>query len=103
MKDKDKLVKEFAQKHVRVLDVRVEENGTIHRTPTVAFVEATIAVKLDANAIRWRTLEKSTNVLPWQTHDCSEGRYRNHDDISSSRKPTKRANSRRTGISGNSL
>lgn len=42
-------LRQFAAVHLQKLNIRVQEHGRVELTPTMAFVEAMVAVPLDVN------------------------------------------------------
>lgn len=46
-------LRQFAADHLSKLDVRIQEHGRVELTPTMAFVEAMVAVPLDVNGKPW--------------------------------------------------
>lgn len=51
-------LRQFAAAHLQGLNIRVQEHGRVELTPTMAFVEAMVAVPLDVNGEPWCTEEK---------------------------------------------
>lgn len=63
-------LRRFAEERLQKLNIRVQEHGRVELTPTMAFVEAMVAVPLDVNGEPWCSGDIAEDLAKIPTPSC---------------------------------